>query len=83
MSKSAADRIVNHLGPALTLQPRKQFRKDTVLPRGHVEPVTIGGKEHTVKLGVWMSDKRTRRTKLSGEQRGRLAELGMDWAQDG
>jgi hypothetical protein len=31
VSKSAADRIVDQLGPALGLQPRKRFRKDTVL----------------------------------------------------
>ena len=31
MSKSAADRIIDHLGPSLTLQPRRRFRKDTVL----------------------------------------------------
>lgn len=31
VSKSAADRIVDHLGPALALQPRKRFRKGTVL----------------------------------------------------
>jgi hypothetical protein len=31
VSKSAADRIIGHLGPSLALQPRKRFRKDTVL----------------------------------------------------
>ncbi|MFJ5050101.1 transposase family protein, partial [Streptomyces sp. NPDC088719] len=32
VSKSAADRIIiDHLGPSLALQPRKRFRKDTVL----------------------------------------------------
>jgi hypothetical protein len=31
ISKSAADRIIDHLGPSLALQPRKRFRKDTVL----------------------------------------------------
>ncbi|MFD7703143.1 transposase [Streptomyces caelestis] len=31
VSKSAADRIVDHLGPALALQPRQRFRKETVL----------------------------------------------------
>ncbi|CAL9330050.1 IS5 family transposase ISStsp6 [Streptomyces sp. enrichment culture] len=31
VSKSAADRIVDHLGPALVPQPRGRFRKDTVL----------------------------------------------------
>ncbi|MFG3065017.1 transposase [Streptomyces sp. NPDC048231] len=31
VSKSAADRIIDHLGPLLALQPRKRLRKDTVL----------------------------------------------------
>lgn len=31
VSKSAADRIIDHLGPSLALQPRKRLRKDTVL----------------------------------------------------
>ncbi|MFC9759858.1 transposase family protein [Streptomyces sp. NPDC056921] len=28
ISKSAADRIIDHLGPSLALQPRQRFRKD-------------------------------------------------------
>ncbi|MFF8973554.1 transposase [Streptomyces sp. NPDC014995] len=31
VSKSAANRIIDHLGPALALRPRRRFRKDTVL----------------------------------------------------
>ncbi|WP_369263511.1 transposase [Streptomyces sp. R35] len=31
VSKSAADRIIDHLGPMLALQPRKRFAKDAVL----------------------------------------------------
>lgn len=31
VSKSAAGRIVGHLGPRLALKPRRRFRKDTVL----------------------------------------------------
>lgn len=31
VSKSAADRIIDHLGPMLALQPRKRFARDTVL----------------------------------------------------
>jgi hypothetical protein len=31
VSKSAADRIIDHLGPSLALQQRKRYRKDTVL----------------------------------------------------
>jgi len=31
ISKSAADRIIDRLGSVLAMQPRRQFRKDTVL----------------------------------------------------
>ena len=31
ISKSAADRIIDHLGPLLALRQRRRFRKDTVL----------------------------------------------------
>lgn len=31
ISKSAADRIIDHLGPARVLRPRRRFSKDTVL----------------------------------------------------
>ncbi len=31
ISKSAADRIIDHLGPSLALQPRKRFARNTVL----------------------------------------------------
>ena len=31
ISKSAADRIINRLGPLFALRPRQRFRKDTVL----------------------------------------------------
>ncbi|GAA2305729.1 hypothetical protein GCM10010431_26910 [Streptomyces kunmingensis] len=30
VSKSAADRIIDHLGPMLALQPRKRFARNTV-----------------------------------------------------
>ncbi|MDW4917401.1 transposase [Streptomyces californicus] len=31
VSKSAADRVIRHIGPLLALRPRKRFRRDTVL----------------------------------------------------
>ncbi len=31
ISKSAADRIIDHLGPLLALRQRSRFRRDTVL----------------------------------------------------
>ncbi|MBM9624793.1 helicase associated domain-containing protein, partial (plasmid) [Streptomyces zhihengii] len=47
----------------------------TVVPRSWVEQ-TPGG---PVKLGVWVSNTRSRRAGLSEEQRSRLAALGIDW----
>jgi hypothetical protein len=35
----------------------------------------------TVRLGVWISNTKTRRDKLNTEQLTALAEVGMDWAQ--
>ncbi|MFD7244651.1 transposase [Streptomyces massasporeus] len=45
ISKSSADRIIDHLGPSLALQPRKRFRKDPVLiADGTLVPI----RDHTV-----------------------------------
>ncbi|MFI6689914.1 Helicase associated domain protein [Streptomyces sp. NPDC050485] len=49
----------------------------TVVPRQHTEQITIDGHDHEVRLEVWVSNQKSHRDKLSGEQ---LAELGMDWA---
>lgn len=53
------------------------------VPRGHSEQVTIDGETEpvTVKLGVWISNTKTRRDKLTAEQLTALAELDMDWAR--
>ncbi|MBQ0975714.1 Helicase associated domain protein [Streptomyces sp. RK31] len=50
------------------------------VPRGHVERVVIDGQEHHHKLGVWLSNTKTRRDKLTHDQRTALTELGIDWA---
>ncbi|WP_405606871.1 Helicase associated domain protein [Streptomyces sp. NBC_01508] len=52
------------------------------VPRGHSETITVDGQGEpmTVKLGVWISNTKTRRDKLTQEQRAALAELGVDWA---
>ncbi|MFF3034771.1 helicase associated domain-containing protein [Streptomyces rubiginosohelvolus] len=47
-----------------------------VVPRAHVEETL----HETVRLGTWVSNTRSRRTKLSTEQREQLAALGVDWA---
>ena len=45
VSKSAADRIIDHLGPMLALQSRKRFAKDTVLI---VDGTLVPTRDHTV-----------------------------------
>ncbi|MFE1578378.1 DEAD/DEAH box helicase [Streptomyces fradiae] len=51
------------------------------VPRGHIEQITVEGVEPvTVKLGVWVSNTKSRRDRLTQEQLDALAELGMGWA---
>ncbi|MFJ5019347.1 DEAD/DEAH box helicase [Streptomyces griseoluteus] len=52
------------------------------VPRGHSEQITVDGQEEpvTVKLGVWISNTKTRRAKLSAQQLDALRELGVEWA---
>ncbi|MFI1184662.1 transposase [Streptomyces sp. NPDC020799] len=45
VSKSAADRIIGHLGPSLALQQRKRFRRDTVLI---VDGTLVPTRDHTI-----------------------------------
>lgn len=56
---------------------------DRPVPRGHSEPVTVDGETApvTVKLGVWITNTKTRRDKLTADHRTALAELGMEWAR--
>ncbi|MEU1312467.1 Helicase associated domain protein [Streptomyces cinnamoneus] len=52
------------------------------VPRGHAEEISVNGETEpvVVKLGVWVSNTRARRDKLTPEQRAALAELGVEWA---
>ncbi|WTF40472.1 Helicase associated domain protein (plasmid) [Streptomyces cyaneofuscatus] len=59
---------------ALTQYAAREGR--VVVPRAHVEETPHG----PVRLGTWVSNTRSRRTKLSTEQREQLAALGIDWA---
>ncbi|MEU4107494.1 transposase [Streptomyces sp. NPDC027717] len=45
VSKSAADRIIDHLGPLVALQARRRFRKDTVLI---VDGTLVPTRDHAV-----------------------------------
>ncbi|MFD8544632.1 helicase associated domain-containing protein [Streptomyces sp. NPDC059649] len=51
------------------------------VPRGRAEENTVDGETDpvAVKLGVWVSNTKSRRDKLAREQLGALRELGMEW----
>ncbi|KJY41710.1 hypothetical protein VR41_11190 [Streptomyces sp. NRRL B-1568] len=58
----------------------RQYKNRTgtlTVPRGHVEVLPDGTE---VRLGVWLSNTKSRRGKLDADRRKALAELGLDWA---
>lgn len=60
----------------------------TVVPRGHTECLAVDGSEDNggdgstapVRLGIWLSNQKSRRDRLTQQQLAQLAELGIDWA---
>ncbi|MFF2964595.1 Helicase associated domain protein [Streptomyces sp. NPDC057963] len=50
------------------------------VPRGYGERIVIDGQEHLVKLGVFLSNSKSRRAKLTTDKLHQLAALGLDWA---
>lgn len=48
------------------------------VPRGHVEQLPDGSE---VKLGVWLTNSKTRRAKLTTDKLTALAALGLEWAR--
>ncbi|MET8298755.1 Helicase associated domain protein [Streptomyces sp. NPDC005180] len=52
------------------------------VPRAHGEEVAVEGEAEpvVVKLGVWVSNTKSRRDKLTADQLASLAKLGVDWA---
>ncbi|WP_097990570.1 DEAD/DEAH box helicase [Streptomyces sp. f51] len=59
---------------ALTQYAAREGR--VAVPRTHIEETPHG----PVRLGTWISNTRTRRNKLTDQQRAQLAALGIDWA---
>ncbi|MYW09995.1 hypothetical protein GT034_16785 [Streptomyces sp. SID2563] len=55
---------------------------DRPVPRRHGEPITVDGETEPVviRLGVWISNTKSRRDKLTAEQLGALRKVGMEWA---
>lgn len=60
---------------ALTQYAAREGR--VAVPRAHIEETPHG----PVRLGTWISNTRTRRNKLTDQQREQLAALGIDWTR--
>ncbi|MCX5346203.1 DEAD/DEAH box helicase [Streptomyces atratus] len=54
---------------------------DRPVPRGHGESIAVDGEEKPVivKLGVWVSNTKSRRDKLTQGQLDALRQLGVEW----
>ncbi|MEU5084250.1 MULTISPECIES: DEAD/DEAH box helicase [Streptomyces] len=53
---------------------------DRPVPRGHIEEIVVDGETVFVKLGVWVSNTKSRINKHTPEQREALRGLGVKWA---
>ncbi|MFI9630990.1 Helicase associated domain protein [Streptomyces sp. NPDC052042] len=55
---------------------------DRPVPRAHGEEIAVEGEVEpvVVKLGVWVSNTKSRRDKLTADQLAALTKLGVDWA---
>lgn len=67
---------------AIDLAAARQYydREDHLRPpRKHVEAVIVDGEEHQVRVGVWVSNLRSRAGSLTPEQTDELSAIGMRW----
>lgn len=69
-------------GLAALTQGVEREGSDRPVPRGAVVEIAVDGEAEpvVVKLGVWASNTRARRDKLTADQLGALRELGVGWA---
>ncbi|PJN24757.1 helicase [Streptomyces sp. CB02613] len=69
-------------GLAALSQWVEQEGADRPVPRGAVVEIAVDGETEPVpvKLGVWVSNTKSRRNRLEADQLAALAALGMDWA---
>ncbi|MFE7758531.1 Helicase associated domain protein [Streptomyces sp. NPDC057429] len=64
----------------LALAQYKMRTGTVTVPRAHIEHVVVDGEEHSVKLGVFLTNSKTRRAKLPAAKLAVFAALGLEWA---
>ncbi|MEU7297079.1 Helicase associated domain protein [Streptomyces exfoliatus] len=72
-----------HRGLTALTQWVEREGSDRPVPRGAVVEIAVDGETApvAVRLGVWISNTKSRRDRLDADQLAALAELGMDWAK--
>ena len=80
-AKPAGGRSTAFTRGLAALAQYKERTGSVVVPRGHTEEIVGGGPEDgaVVRLGVWISNTKSRRDKLTAEQLAALAALGIQW----
>ncbi|WP_084990302.1 DEAD/DEAH box helicase [Streptomyces sp. S8] len=71
-----------HRGLTALTQWVEREGTDRPVPRAHGEEIAVDGEAEpvTVKLGVWVSNTKSRSDRLEAGQLAALSALGMDWA---
>jgi len=79
-AKSAGGRSTAFTRGLAALAQYRERTGSVTVPRGHTEEV-VGGSDNgaVVKLGVWISNTKSRRDKLTPQQLAALVELGLQW----
>ncbi|WP_443034229.1 hypothetical protein [Streptomyces sp. BE147] len=67
------------LGVAALVQYLQRKGHERPVLRKHEEPVEVDCQEHVAELGVFISNTKTRRHRLTPEQRQALTKLGIEW----
>ncbi|MEU9951353.1 Helicase associated domain protein [Streptomyces sp. NPDC047939] len=75
---SKAQQAFQHRLAALTQYIAREG--EASVKRTHREKVVIDGQEHDLALGIWYSNQKQRRDKLTAEQLDSLRKLGVRWA---
>ncbi|MFD4756909.1 Helicase associated domain protein [Streptomyces sp. NPDC058426] len=78
--RTATARAAFQRGGAALAQWVEREGAEKPVPRKHTETIVFDGEDVDVRLGVWVSNVKSRYDGLSAEERKQLTTLGMPWA---
>ncbi|WP_031001257.1 helicase associated domain-containing protein [Streptomyces sp. NRRL F-5630] len=78
--RSATARAAFQRGLAALTQWVEREGAERPVPRKHIETVSVDGEDVDVRLGVWVSNAKSRFDGLSEDERKQLTALGIPWA---